>query len=189
MEEHKKEIQNYEKTKSDHTRKLSDTKSKLMEAEQAGAPNLQELRQVLIELEREGDELTKKGDELNKKERKQPWNVDTISQPGFEKTVINKKPAAPAAEHLTEDERESRMKKFIGDHERELKHFGMLKHYNDSRKYLKEHDYLACEDTANYLVIWCINLEMEGVRAFVASCSSCFLTNGALKMLLLLISI
>lgn len=26
---------------------------------------------------------------------------------------------------------------------------------------LQEHTELACEDTANYLVVWCINLEME----------------------------
>lgn len=25
----------------------------------------------------------------------------------------------------------------------------------------QEHTELACEDTANYLVVWCINLEME----------------------------
>lgn len=91
-----------------------------------------------------------------------PWNVDTISKPGFAKTVINKKPARPKEEHLTEEEREARMKKFIKDNTKDLKHFGMLRKYDDSRQFLKAHDHLVCEDTANYLVIWCINLEMEG---------------------------
>ena len=27
--------------------------------------------------------------------------------------------------------------------------------------FFQEHPELACEDTANYLVVWCINLEME----------------------------
>ncbi|CAH1953457.1 unnamed protein product [Acanthoscelides obtectus] len=90
-----------------------------------------------------------------------PWNVDTISQPGFAKTVINKKPTKPKEENLSEEEREKRMKKFIKENEKDLKHFGMLRKYDDSRQFLKQHQNLVCEDTANYLVIWCINLEME----------------------------
>lgn len=90
-----------------------------------------------------------------------PWNVDTISKPGFAKTVINKKPARANDEKLSEEEREARMKKFIKDNTKDLKHFGMLRKYDDSRQFLKAHDHLVCEDTANYLVIWCINLEME----------------------------
>lgn len=39
----------------------------------------------------------------------------------------------------------------------------MLKHYEDSKTYLKEHSELVCEDTANYLVVWCIDLEIEEV--------------------------
>lgn len=92
-----------------------------------------------------------------------PWNVDTISQPGFTKTVVNKKAPRPKDENLTEEEREQRMKRFIKENEKQLKHFGMLRRYDDSKKYLKEHPQLVCEDTANYLVIWCINLEMEEV--------------------------
>ena len=42
-----------------------------------------------------------------------------------------------------------------------VKHFGMLKHYDDSKKYLSENPELVCEDTANYLVVWCIDLEIE----------------------------
>lgn len=95
-----------------------------------------------------------------------PWNVDTISQPGFAKTVINKKAPRPQDEQLTDEEREQRMKKFVKDNEKDLKHFGMLRRYDDSRAFLKEHSHLVCEDTANYLVIWCINLEMEEVSRF-----------------------
>ncbi|ERL87001.1 hypothetical protein D910_04404 [Dendroctonus ponderosae] len=53
------------------------------------------------------------------------------------------------------------MKLFIKENEKDLKHYGMLRKYEDSRQFLKEHNHLVCENTANYLVIWCINLEME----------------------------
>lgn len=92
-----------------------------------------------------------------------PWNVDTISQPGFAKTVINKKTPRAKDEQLTDEEREARMKKFVKDNEKDLKHFGLLRRYEDSKAFLKSHLNLVSEDTANYLVIWCINLEMEEV--------------------------
>lgn len=90
-----------------------------------------------------------------------PWNVDTISKPGFAKTVINTKPTRPKSENLTEEEREKRMQKFIKENEKDLQHFGMLRKYEDSRQFLKSHSHLVCDDTANYLVIWCISLKME----------------------------
>ena len=40
----------------------------------------------------------------------------------------------------------------------------MLRKYDDSQEYLLQHSHLTCEETANYLVIWCINLEVEEVR-------------------------
>ena len=39
----------------------------------------------------------------------------------------------------------------------------MLKHYEDSKQYLTENPDLVCDDTANYLVVWCIDLEIEEV--------------------------
>jgi len=55
------------------------------------------------------------------------------------------------------------MKKFVKENEKTLKKFGMLRRYDDSKRFLQENQHLVCEDTANYLVIWCINLEMEEV--------------------------
>jgi cell division cycle protein 37 len=40
----------------------------------------------------------------------------------------------------------------------------MLKHYDDSKRYLMENLDLVCDDTANYLVVWCIDLEIEEVE-------------------------
>ena len=38
-----------------------------------------------------------------------------------------------------------------------------MQKYEDSQEYLSEHPHLACEETANYLVLWCIDLEIEEV--------------------------
>jgi len=54
--------------------------------------------------------------------------------------------------------------KFTKDYEKQIKQFGMLRKYDDSQEYLLQHPHLTCEETANYLVIWCINLEVEEVR-------------------------
>lgn len=122
--------------------------------------NLFLLQKALKNLEIEAKKLQDEEDEFRKKEKKTPWNVDTISKPGFEKTLLNK-PAPRSAETLSEEEREKRSKKFMKDNEALLKQFGMLRKYDDSKRFLMEHNHLVCEDTANYLVIWCINLEME----------------------------
>ncbi|KAJ8935072.1 hypothetical protein NQ314_013017 [Rhamnusium bicolor] len=147
--------------KSDHIKRTGVIKEKLALAEKSNAKNLEDLKKALQDLEKEGEAIKKEEEDLKKKDKMTPWNVDTISKPGFQKTVINKKPTRPKDENLTEEEREARMKKFIKENEKDLKHFGMLRRYEDSRAFLKDHNNLVCEDTANYLVIWCINLEME----------------------------
>ncbi|CAG9814122.1 unnamed protein product [Phaedon cochleariae] len=161
MEGRKQELDAIEKKKSEQTKKINEIKEKVKEAEKSSAENLETLNKNLQELEKEMEALKKEEDDFKKKDKLTPWNVDTISKPGFAKTVINKKPARPKDENLTEEERETRMKKFIEENKKDLKNFGMLRKYDDSRMFLKSHPHLVCEDTANYLVIWCINLEME----------------------------
>ncbi|CAF4920423.1 unnamed protein product [Pieris macdunnoughi] len=160
MEERKREKQEHEQRKAENLRKVSETKKKIAEA----APNssdLESLKKALAEFEKEEKAILKKEDELKKKEKTTPWNVDTISEPGFTKTVINTKATRSKEENLTEEEKEARMKKFIDENEKLLKKFGMLRKYDDSKQFLQQHSQLVCEETANYLVIWCINLEME----------------------------
>lgn len=48
-----------------------------------------------------------------------------------------------------------------------LPNLGMLRRWDDSQKYLSDNPYLVCEETANYLVIMCIDLEVEEVRIFL----------------------
>nr|CAD7597943.1 unnamed protein product [Timema genevievae] len=149
-----------------HEKKLEEAKKKLAEGETCSGDML-EMKKALEELEKEEERIKKQDEELRKKETVAPWNVDTISNPGFTKTVINKAPP-PRQEELSEEEREERMRKFVKENEKLLKKYGMFHKYDDSKKFLQENPHLACEDTANYLVIWCINLEMEGKHDLMA---------------------
>lgn len=111
--------------------------------------------------EEENRNLKVKEDEFCAKERKMPWNVDTISKPGFAKTVLNKQPKLIVKEELTDEEREENMKLFIKKHEKECKEFGMLRKFDDSKRFLSQRPHLVGENLANYLVLWAINLEVE----------------------------
>ncbi|CAG9112904.1 hsp90 co-chaperone Cdc37 [Plutella xylostella] len=167
MEERKKEREEHEKRKIENQKKVVETRQKLSSTP-ADSPDLDSLKKALAQLEKEEMEIRKKDDEMRKKEKTTPWNVDTISEPGFTKTVINTKPARPKDENMTEEEKEQKMKKFIKENEKLLKQFGMLRKYDDSKQFLQQNSHLACEETANYLVIWCINLEMEEKHELMA---------------------
>lgn len=130
--------------------------------------NEEELKQELEKLEKEGRDLERREDALIKKEKKMPWNVDTISQPGFEKTVLNKQAVRKPDENLTEEEKEVKMKQFVKENEKLCKQYGMLRKYDDSKRFLQQHPDLVCDETANYLVIWSINLEMEEKHELMA---------------------
>ncbi|XP_054272354.1 hsp90 co-chaperone Cdc37 isoform X2 [Macrosteles quadrilineatus] len=160
MEEAQKEKEEFEARKKDHTKRLHEAKERLEAAVKAESPEVKQLQETFDKLEREMEELKKVEDQLKQKEKVTPWNVDTISKPGFTKTVVNN-PPPKVKENLTEEEKEQRMRKFIKENEKLLKQYGMLRKYDDSRRFLQENPQLMCEDTANYLVIWCINLEME----------------------------
>lgn len=164
MEEQKKDVDDYEKKKADYQKKMTAAKEKISDAKKTDSTNLAELQQALNELEKENEKNEKMGNELLNKEKKTPWNIDTISKPGFAKTLINVNPVTLGDSNLSEEQRESRMQKFFKEHEKELKHYGLLRKYEDSRAYLRAHDFLVSEYTANYLVISCINLEMEQVN-------------------------
>ncbi|KAL6439114.1 hypothetical protein ACFW04_003823 [Cataglyphis niger] len=163
MEEQKREQEEHMRKKAETLQKLKDTKEKLakLESEQKDSADLTGLKKVLQELEEEEKKIKEKEEEMKKKERLTPWNVDTIGQDGFTKTVINKKPPRKDDDGLSDEEKEKRMKQFVKENEKKLKEFGMLRKYDDSKKFLQDHPHLVCENTANYLVIWCINLEME----------------------------
>ena len=105
--------------------------------------------------------MQKKKLEVEKEAKLQPLNVDTLSSDGFSKTILNTQPKRDRNE-MSEEERENQMREFVKKNEKEIKEYGMMQKFDDSKKFLMEgRSTLACEETANYLVIWCINLEME----------------------------
>lgn len=163
MEERRREKDEHMQKKTETLRQINEMRKKISEAAQ-DSPDIESLKKTLAELQDQEMKLLKKEEDLKKKDKTTPWNVDTISEPGFTKTVINTKPPRPKDENLTEEEKEARMKKFIRENEKLLKEFGMLRKYDDSKQFLVDHNQLVCEETANYLVIWCINLEMEEVN-------------------------
>jgi len=157
MEEMEKKKEQVEKEAKAKANKIKEIKDKVAK----GGDNLEELKKSLQEAEKEYTEADKKRLEIQKEEKKQPLNVDTLSKPGFSKSIINS--AGPRSqENISEEEKEKRMKKFVKDNEKLMKEYGMLQKFDDSKRYLQEHTHLACEETANYLVIWCLDLEMEG---------------------------
>ncbi|XP_067133636.1 hsp90 co-chaperone Cdc37 [Centruroides vittatus] len=159
MTEFEKEKTTLENSIAESQKKITELKNKLKEGEGTGI-DLCAIKKSIAELEDEEKKLKAKNTELLKKEKLMPWNVDTISRDGFSKTVLNKN-TPRVKEELTEEEREARQKKFIEENESLLKKFGMLRKYDDSKRFLQDHPFLACEETANYLVMWCINLEVE----------------------------
>lgn len=157
MEQQENEKKSFETKKKSHQLKCKEIQEKIKK----GEGNVEELQKELSKLEFEGKKIDVEEEDFKKKEKKTPWNVDTISKPGFEKTVINKLPQQKNNSELTDEEREKKMRDFIKQHEKLMKQYGMMKKYDDSKKFLLEHNQLVSEDTANYLVIWCINLEIE----------------------------
>jgi len=159
MKEIEKEKAEFLKQKKENAAKLKEVKEKIDNASKGGF-DCKELKAQLDLLEAEKKKISDQDEELKQREKLMPWNVDTISQPGFSKTVFNTGPARKV-EALSDEEREIRTKEFFKKHEKNLKAYGMLQKFDDSKRFLQDNQDLVCEETANYLVIWCINLEME----------------------------
>ncbi|TKC33453.1 hypothetical protein EI555_020486, partial [Monodon monoceros] len=93
------------------------------------------------QLRKEEQSWEQKLEEMCKKEMSMPWNMDPLSKDGFSKSMVNTKPEQAEVE-LEE-------------------HFSMLRCWDDSQKHLLDNVHLVCEETANYLVIWCFDLKVE----------------------------
>lgn len=159
QQDFEREKKKFEDDKKANDQKLKEIREKVEQSK--NDDELNSLQAKLKELEIAAKKFEELGEELRARERKAPWNVDTISKPGFAKTIINTKPKEKSYDELTDEEKEQKMKDFVRDNEKLLKQYGMLRKFDDSKKFLLDHSNLVCEATANYLVIWCINLEME----------------------------
>lgn len=168
MEAFQKHGDDLEKSLSDSRRKLQEAQKKVQEL---SLKNTEEAKQQLAKAQEEEKRLKKeerscekKVDEHRREEKKMPWNVDTLSKEGFSKSVLNVK---PEVKEETEEEKEEKHKTFVEKYEKQIKHFGMLRRWDDSQKYLSDNPHLVCEETANYLVIMCIDLEVEEKHALM----------------------
>merc|ERR1719192_1585615 len=142
--------------------KLKEVKERVKKEEESGGDNLEELKKSLGDIEKQAVSVKKKEEEVLTEKKKMPKNVDTLSSAGFSKTIVNTA-TKPKYEELTEEEREKKMKQFVKDNEKLMKEYGMLQKFDDSKKFLMDgRTHLASEETANYLVLWCLGLEMEG---------------------------
>ncbi|XP_068091791.1 hsp90 co-chaperone Cdc37-like 1 isoform X2 [Hyperolius riggenbachi] len=56
---------------------------------------------------------------------------------------------------------------FLQRYEDKIRHFGMLRRWNDSQCFLSENPDLVCEETARYLALWCYHLESEQKTALM----------------------
>ncbi|CAL1569952.1 unnamed protein product [Knipowitschia caucasica] len=80
----------------------------------------------------------------------------------FNRSIINLQyPSQPS--DLERDD----CKTVIPKYEQELRHFGMLRRWDDSQRFLSDMPQLICEETANYLSLWCITLQQEGKEALM----------------------
>ncbi|RVE69672.1 hypothetical protein OJAV_G00080350 [Oryzias javanicus] len=167
MEEFQKKGEDLKKALTECRRKLTDIQKKIQDLnlESDGAKTeLTKYQADEKKLKKEERDWEKKLDEFNREEKKMPWNVDTLSKDGFSKSIVNKK---PETSEETEEEKEQKHKTFVEKNEKQIKHFGMLRRWDDSQKYLSDNPHLVCEETANYLVIMCIDLEVEEKHALM----------------------
>ena len=112
-------VQNYRKEQEIEALKKKMASTVLSESEMAI------IKKGLNELEKEAQQAKLKEDQVIDEERKMPLNVDTMSTPGFSKSIINK-PKPRTNEHLSEKEREKKMRDFVNKNEKEIKAFGWL---------------------------------------------------------------
>jgi len=161
-EELKKKTDKVDDEKKKIEAKLKEIKEKVKKEEETGGDNLEDLKKSLGEVEKNAKDVSRKKKEVEDEIKKQPKNVDSLSRDGFSKTIMNTSRPKPKHDELSEEEREKKMKKFVKENEKSIKEFGMLRKFDDSKRFLMDGmTTLACEETANYLVIWCLDLEME----------------------------
>lgn len=62
---------------------------------------------------------------------------------------------------------QDKCKTYLQKYEQELRHFGMLRRWDDSQRFLADMPQLICEETANFLILWCMRLQQEGKEALM----------------------
>nr|ADG65127.1 hypothetical protein [Drosophila pseudoobscura] len=121
------------------------------------------LKKQLEKVEKEGKELDRLEHDMMLKEKKE-LEVDKICKSFYKKIGINKSAGRKPDEELSLEE----FQEFVKENKELCKQYGMLRKYEDSRRFLEEHQQLVCEETCCFLTNWCIDLELEKKHEQVA---------------------
>ncbi|XP_078127116.1 hsp90 co-chaperone Cdc37-like 1 isoform X2 [Sander vitreus] len=78
----------------------------------------------------------------------------------FDKSIIN-------VHNQPVEMDQDKCKTFLQKYDQELRYFGMLRRWDDSQRFLADTPQLICEETANYLILWCMRLQQEGKEALM----------------------
>ncbi|XP_059213735.1 hsp90 co-chaperone Cdc37-like 1 [Centropristis striata] len=78
----------------------------------------------------------------------------------FDKSIIN-------VQNQPVEMDQDKCKTFLQKYDQQLRHFGMLRRWDDSQRFLADMPQLICEETANYLILWCMRLQQEGKEALM----------------------
>nr|ADG65125.1 hypothetical protein [Drosophila pseudoobscura] len=121
------------------------------------------LKKQLEKVVKEGKELDRLEHDMMLKEKKE-LEVDKICKSVYKKIGIDKSAGRKPDEELSLEE----FQEFVKENEELCKQYGMLRKYEDSRRFLEEHQQLVCEETCCFLTNWCIDLELEKKHEQVA---------------------
>ncbi|XP_075869543.1 hsp90 co-chaperone Cdc37-like isoform X1 [Nelusetta ayraudi] len=116
------------------------------------------LRAEVKRLEKDEESFEKMIEEHMRQEKKLPWNVDTMSKEGFSKSLFN---IRPDTSKETEQDEVEKHQSFVEKYAEEIKHFGLLRRWDDSLKFLSDNPHLVCKEAANCLVVVCIDYDIE----------------------------
>ncbi|KAF3852597.1 hypothetical protein F7725_005952 [Dissostichus mawsoni] len=102
---------------------------------------LKKVQAKVKKLKKDEKSFQKMIEEYRREEKKQPWD--------------------PVTKEETEKETVEKHKTFVEKYAKEIKHFGMLRRWDDSQKYLSDGPHLVCEETANCLIVICLDFQID----------------------------
>ncbi|XP_028658136.1 hsp90 co-chaperone Cdc37-like 1 [Erpetoichthys calabaricus] len=113
-------------------------------------------------------ELNQTVEEWRQKENMLRWEGKS-SSPTSEmlfKEVFNKSLINVHNGNSTRSE-ETKTEGFVQKYESQIQYFGMLRRWEDSQRYLSDNPHLVCDETTNYLILWCFHLQAEKKEALM----------------------
>ncbi|XP_042171889.1 hsp90 co-chaperone Cdc37 [Oncorhynchus tshawytscha] len=159
-----------ERNMAECKRRLEEVQYRVKELEQEGKKEGEEERKTALSKAQAEEKKyrkdqrlwEKKMEEHRREEKKMPWNVDTLSKEGFSKSMLNIKPEVTEE---TEEQKEEKHQTFVDKHKKEIKHFGEFQRHTTKPFNIcyntTQLNHLISEGGANFLVIMCIDLEVE----------------------------